>query len=73
MLATEGLCPSARADVSAKGQKPTVYAKKEKAEGSGTHDLDVVGLVRVEDEVKEEEAKVECDVGEPRVEIKFDD
>ncbi|KAG8778951.1 DNA N-glycosylase and apurinic/apyrimidinic (AP) lyase [Ceratobasidium sp. 428] len=76
-LATEGLCPSARADVSAKGRKPIVYTSKvePKAEVPDAPNLDVVGLIRVEDEVKkeEEEAKMECDVGEPRVQIKFEE
>ncbi|KAG9080224.1 DNA N-glycosylase and apurinic/apyrimidinic (AP) lyase, partial [Ceratobasidium sp. 370] len=76
-LATEGLCPSARADVSAKGRKPIVYTHKteSKAEIPDAPDLDVAGLIRVEDEVKKEveEAKIECDIGEPRVQIKFEE
>ncbi|KAG8704600.1 DNA N-glycosylase and apurinic/apyrimidinic (AP) lyase [Ceratobasidium sp. 394] len=76
-LATEGLCPSARADVSAKGRKPIVYTRKTepKTEVPDAPDLDVIGLIRVEDAVKreEEEAKIECDVGEPRVQIKFEE
>ncbi|QRW15325.1 HhH-GPD superfamily base excision DNA repair protein [Ceratobasidium sp. AG-Ba] len=69
MLATEGLCPSARPDVSAKGRKPILYAKKEKTEISGTPDLDVTGLVHVEKEAKQEEWS---HVGEPRMEIQFE-
>ncbi|QRW00820.1 HhH-GPD superfamily base excision DNA repair protein [Ceratobasidium sp. AG-Ba] len=73
-LATEGLCPSASSKASAKGRKPIVY-KKEKTEALDAPDLDVVGLIRVDDGVKkeEEDVKVECDIGEPRVQIKFED
>ncbi|QRV86771.1 HhH-GPD superfamily base excision DNA repair protein [Ceratobasidium sp. AG-Ba] len=73
-LASEGLCPSASSKASAKGRKPIVY-KKEKPEAPGAPDLDVVGLIRVDDGVKQEEedVKVECDIGEPRVQIKFED
>ena len=63
--------------MSAKGRKPIVYSRKTepKAETPEAPDLDVVGLIRVDDGVKkeEEEVEVDCAVGEPRIQIKFEE
>lgn len=72
MLATEGLCPSARADMSAKGRKPIIHAKREKTETLVEPNLDIVGLVRAEGVKAEKEVTMDCDVGGPRVEIKLE-
>ncbi|KAF8610747.1 DNA glycosylase [Ceratobasidium sp. AG-I] len=84
-LSVEGLCPSARTGVSAKGKKAIVFKRKGdgkmKAEdcdpGAVPTDLDAAGLVRFE-EVKKEEAMPTEEgalkgVGEPRIQIKLEE